>query len=92
MRKRRRPSAANRWGDLPERREIAVLDTLVNGWMPVSKIMSKVAKRGEFDWLPLSGVRKAVNAAAYRLEHRGLVKCRLIIDDRSHAVLEVRRR
>ena len=59
---------------------------------PVSKITSAVAKRGEFDWLPAAGVRKAVNAAAHRLEERGVVECRLIIDSRSHAVLEVRRR
>ena len=61
-------------------------------WMPVSKITSAVAKRGEFDWLPAAVVRKAVNAAAHRLEERGVVECRLIIDSRSHAVLEVRRR
>jgi hypothetical protein len=88
---RTRPSTANRWRDLPLRREEAVLGALDGQWKAASAIQRAVAKRGEFKRCTPTGCRKAVAAAVYRLAERGLVEHRLIIDERSHAVTIVRR-
>jgi hypothetical protein len=63
------PSLAKlRSGDLPERREIAVLDAVNGEWKVASAIQREVAERAEFDWLNWEGCRQAIAGAVRRLE------------------------
>jgi hypothetical protein len=68
------------------------LDLLADTWLPVSKLTGALAKHGAFNWLTSAGVRKAITAAIYRLAEHGIVEHQIVVNNCSHAELQVRRR
>ena|SRR6516225_9266320 len=96
VRKRKRPPTANRWGDLPVRRDQAVLAVLTEQWTPAHAIELAVADDAAFRLDPSdkragNSLKRAVERCIARLVEERHVESRVRLV-RNRATRMVRRR